>query len=114
MSEIHSAISHLFGQKIDVSIRGSFDVREASLPPAIRAALVEVQAGNLSIRMTGCTFSVRGAPIRRIAWSLIGEKNAVVYLEGRSIVTIDESYLEGAIKRLRSALEGVWLTKGVE
>jgi len=104
MSEIHGAIAHLFGQKIDVRISGSFDVREASLPPVIRSTLVEVQAGNLSIRMTGGTLSVRGAPIDRIAWSLIGEKNAVVHLEGRSIVTIDESYLEGAIERLSSAL----------
>ena len=72
----------------------------------IRMLSVESKTPKVSMKLTGGTFSVTGAPIQRISWSSAqGDKEIEVRL--RSIVkrTLDEPYLEELFRLLSESLQ---------
>jgi hypothetical protein len=95
------------GHEVQVRSEAIFSIPFHKLPESgfIRMLSVESKTPKVSMKLTGGTFSVTGAPIQRISWSLAqGGKEIEVRL--RSIVkrTLDEPYLEELFRLLSESL----------
>src|SRR5436190_15569574 len=68
---IQGLLSRFIGQKIQVRIEGVFSLPFERLPESsfIKMLSVESKSPNVSMKLTGGTFSITGAPIQRIIWS---------------------------------------------
>ncbi len=105
ISDIVDAGSHLEGHRVDAQIEGFFVMREADLPPIIWSMMVETKADNVAVKAVGGTFFVSGAPIETIDWMLGKDDEVVIHLTASLSTTIDEGYLENALKLVDSAFE---------
>ena len=61
----------------------------------IRALFEEQQTGKMTVKLTGGTFSIAGAPVNEICWSIDeNKKEASITVEAEKVVEIEESYLQ--------------------
>jgi hypothetical protein len=104
IEEIQAAVAFLAGRPIQVDARGWFQVPQEELPSLIQSTLIQTEADEVQIRMSGGTLSVRGAPIHTIAWFIPSEgQPAQVTLEARTTMDFTESYLEDGLALIESA-----------
>jgi hypothetical protein len=106
--QIEALLGRFIGHEIQVRAEAIFSLSFEQLPESgfIRMLSVESKTPKVSMKLTGGTFSVIGAPIQRISWSLAqGDKEIEVCL--RSIVkrTLDEQYLEELFRLLSESLQ---------
>ncbi|MBI2925243.1 MAG: hypothetical protein HYY24_06010 [Verrucomicrobia bacterium] len=104
---IQALLDRFFGQRIPVRVEGVFSLPVERLPESgfIRMLSVESMLPNVSMKLTGGTFSVTGASIQRIAWSLEREgKRIEVRLRSTVEATLNETYLEELFGLLSESL----------
>ncbi len=99
-SEVLDSIESVLGEQIDVRISAHFDVPFNDLPETglIRAFSPEQKSGDMTARLTGCTFSLTGAPVTGVRWNIReeGKKRIVrVSMKAEKLETISEQYLTG-------------------
>ncbi len=98
--EVLDSIGSVLGEQIDVRISAYFDVPLKDLPEKglIRAFSPEQESGDVTVRMTGCTLSLTGAPVTGVRWNIReeGKKCIVrVSMKAERSETISEQYLTG-------------------
>lgn len=107
-NQIQIALDRFLGQKIQLRCAGIFSLPFDRLPESnpIKALSVESSTSKMSMKLTGGTFSVTGAPIERITWSRTdNEKNIELWLRSIFDATINEAYLVDAFKLLNETVE---------
>ncbi len=96
-AEVTRIIERAVGRDIDVSIVGCFEVPMAKLPEGgiIRLLSEEQKTAGVSMKMTRGTFSLTGAPIKRIDWreSKDKKRSINVVIEGDVRRTVSEEYM---------------------
>ena len=106
---IEDLLNRLIGQKIQVRALGVFSVPFKKLPESslVRMlSVVESKSTKVSMKLTGGTFSVIGAPIQRITWSLEdGGKGIEVRLRSTLKATVSETYLVDLFRLLDESLQ---------
>ena len=112
--QIQALLGRFVGQKIQVRIEGVFSLPVERLPESgfIRMLSVESNFPNVSMKLTGGTFSVTGTSIQRIAWSLEHDgKRFEVRLRSTVKATLKETYLEELFRSLDESLQVFVLSK---
>ena len=106
--QIQALLEHFVGREIRVRIEATFTVPFGKLPESgfIRMLSVESKSPKVSMKLTGGTFTVTGAPIQRIAWTLDPDGKAIE-IRLRTIVktTLNEGYLEDSFRLLNESLQ---------
>ena len=96
-AEVTRIIERVVGRDIDVSIVGCFEVPMAKLPEGgiIRLLSEEQKTTSISMKMTQGTFSLTGAPIKRIEWRESKDKKRLlnVIIEGDIRSTVSEKHM---------------------
>lgn len=106
--QIQTALSRFSGQEIQVRGVGVFLLPFERLPEAspIRALSVESKTAKMSMKLTSGAFSVTGAPIEKITWSLIKDgKGIELRLRSTRKATINEMYLVDLFSLLNESLQ---------
>ena len=106
--QIQTALGRFLGQELQVRAEGVFSLPLQSLPELgfIRMVSVESKSPKVSMKLTGGTFSVTGAPIQRIEWSLERDgKGIEVHLRSTVKATLNETYLEELFRLLNESLQ---------
>jgi hypothetical protein len=106
--QIETLLGRFVGQEIQVRTEAVFSVPFQKLPESgfLRLLTVETESRKVSMKLTGGTFSVSGAPIQRITWSLEGDGERVeVRLRSNVRVTLKETYLDELFGLLSEALQ---------
>ena len=114
ISDLEKFIAHFEGEEIDAGIRGVFKVEIEALPSdgVIRSLMVERKYARMSMRMSGSTITIEGAPIRQVKWeSLDDKKHVEVEIWGHQKIMIDKQYLEDARQWIESFFESFVLGK---
>lgn len=102
--EVLALVGAFLGMQMDVRLTGVFRVPIDSLPPFIRYTATEMAFGDVQLRMTAGTISVRGAPIESISWELPTKGDLVdVILEAKTCLKFEEAYLDSALDILEAA-----------
>jgi hypothetical protein len=112
-SQLQASLSQFIGQKIELRGLGVFLLPFDSLPESsfVRALSVESKTPRASMKLTGGTFSVKGAPIQRITWSLESEEKRVdVRLRTTVKTTVNETYLVKLFRLLNESLQAFILS----
>jgi len=96
-AEVMRIIERTVGYDIDVSIIGCFEVPMTKLPEGaiIRLLSEEQRTASISMKMTNGTFSLTGAPIRRIDWRELKDEKSLLHVKihGDIRSTISEQYM---------------------
>jgi len=95
-------------QKIQVRAAGVFLLPFEKLPESslIRVLSVESKTPKASMKLTGGAFSVTGAPIQKITWSLEDDgKEVEVRLRSTLKATVNEMYLVDLFRLLNESLQ---------
>jgi hypothetical protein len=105
--QIEAQLGRFIGEEIRVRTDAIFSLPVQRLPESgfIRMLSVESQSPKVSMKLTGGTFSVTGAPIQRIAWS--SERNGKgieVHLRSTVKATLNETYMEELFRLLNESL----------
>ncbi len=106
--QIQAALGRFVGQELHVRAEGVFSLPLQSLPESgfIRMVSVESKSPKVSMKLTGGTFSVTGAPIQRIEWSLERDgKGIEVHLRSTVKATLNGTYLEELFRLLHESLQ---------
>ena len=106
--QIQTLLGRFVGQDLHVRAEGVFSLPLRSLPESgfIRILSVESKSPKVSMKLTGGTFTVTGAPIQRIAWSLERNgKSIEVRLRSTVKATLNETYLEELFRLLNESLQ---------
>jgi hypothetical protein len=100
MSTLQNLLKHAVGLEIDVVVIGTFVLSLSELPEQglIRSLFVEQKMGDIAVRLTGGTFSISGAPIKQVRWSIQG-KDGKAHVEVRAETSkrIEENYLPSLV-----------------
>ncbi|MBI4659487.1 MAG: hypothetical protein HY735_11660 [Verrucomicrobia bacterium] len=107
-TQIQVSLSPFVGQKIDLRGVGVFLLPLDRLPESslLRTLSVESKTPRASMKLTGGTLSVTGAPIQRITWSLESEgKRVEVRLRSTVEVTVSGTYLVELFELLKESLQ---------
>jgi hypothetical protein len=107
-SRIQALLAHFIGRKVRVRTEAAFAVPLQKLPESgfIRTLSVESKSRRVSMKLTGGTFSVAGAPVQRIAWSLNPDgKEFEVRLRSTVETTLNATYLEELFRLLTDSLQ---------
>jgi hypothetical protein len=107
-TEVQTVLSRFAGQRIQVRCVGVFLLPFDSLPESspIRALSVESTTPKMSMKLTGGTFSVAGAPIERISWSLLNDGRRIeLRLRSTLELTVNELYLVDSFRLLNDSLQ---------
>lgn len=105
---IQGLLGRFMGQKIQVRAVGVFSLPFEKLPGSslIRMLSVESKSPKVSMKLTGGTFSVSGAPIQRLTWSLEDDgKGIEVRLRSTVKATVNETYLVDLFRLLNESLQ---------
>ncbi len=107
IAEVRRAFDRVAGYDISSRITGTYFVAQEKLPPFVQSTIAETTSvRDVSIKTTGGTLSVAGAPISTIRWWLPeGLDDAFVQLQAERTATLDDGYLEGCLEVLDSAFE---------
>ena len=106
--QVQTLLGRFLGQEIQVRAEGVFSLPLQKLPESgfIRMLSVESKSPKVSMKLTGGTFSVTGAPIQRIGWSLDRDgKGIEVRLRSTVKATLNETYLEELFRSLDESLQ---------
>jgi hypothetical protein len=112
--QIETLLGRFVGQEIEVRTDAVFSVPLKKLPESgfIRLLSMESESRKVSMKLTGGTFSVSGAPIQRITWSLERDKKGVeVKLRSTVKATLKETYLDELFGLLSESLQVFVLNK---
>jgi hypothetical protein len=112
--QIEALLGRYVGQEIEVRTGAVFSVPLHKLPESgfIRLLSMESESRKVSMKLTGGTFSVSGAPIQRIIWSLERDgKGVEVKLRSSVRVTLKETYLDELFGLLSESLQVFVLNK---
>lgn len=104
---IQDSLGRFIGEKIQVRAVGVFSVPFQKLPESslIRMLSVESNSTKGSMKLTGGTFSVTGASIQRISWSLDDDRKGVeIRLRSTLKTTLNETYLVDLFNLLNESL----------
>ncbi|HUT14175.1 MAG TPA: hypothetical protein VMY42_27060 [Thermoguttaceae bacterium] len=103
ISEIRQAMKKVEGHEVNVKIVGLYRLSQTDLPEIVRSTLVETQVGEVSLKTTGVTLAVDGAPIHELRWWVPGDGgDARIQLKAEITRKIDDSYLEHCCELLES------------
>ncbi|MEK7677951.1 MAG: hypothetical protein AAB676_19140 [Verrucomicrobiota bacterium] len=105
---IQGLLSRFIGQKIQVRAAGVFALPLEKLPRSslVRMLSVESKSPKVSMKLTGGTFSVSGAPIQRLTWSLADDRKGIeVRLRSTLKATVNETYLVDLFRLLNESLQ---------
>lgn len=105
---IQDSLSRFADNGIQVRAAGVFVLPFDRLPESslIRALSVESKTPKVSMKLTGGTFSVTGAPIQKITWSLANDgKGIEVRLRSMLKATVNETYLVELFRLLNESLQ---------
>lgn len=105
---IQDLLSRFIGQKIQVRAVGVFALPLEKLPGSslIRMLSVESKSPRVSMKLTGGAFSVTGAPIQKITWSLEDDgKGVEIRLRSSLEATVNETYLVELFRLLNESLQ---------
>ena len=107
VAEVREALGRVAGYDISSRIVGAYFVDQKKLPPFVQSTIAETTSvRDVSIKTTGGTLSVTGAPINSIRWWLREDQDdAFVQLEAEKTFALDEGYLEECLDVLDSAFE---------
>ncbi len=107
IAEVREALGRVAGYDISSRIAGTYFVDQEKLPPFVKSTIAETTSvRDVSIKTTGGTLSVTGAPINSIRWWLREDQDdALVQLEAEKTFALDEGYLEECLDVLDSAFE---------
>lgn len=106
--QIQAALGRFIGREIQVRAEGVFSLPPQRLPESgfIRMLSVESKSPKVSMKLTGGTFSVTGAPIQRINWSLERDgKRIEIRLRSTLKATVSETYLVELFGLLSESLQ---------
>jgi hypothetical protein len=104
VDEIRSILEHLKGEEISVDLEADYPQKIEELPPIIRDMTVKSVVNEVSIQLTGGSFTLEGAPIRSIGWGIKpGDDLALLMLETTKLTTISDSYLADALGSMNAA-----------
>lgn len=96
-AEVTRIIERAVGRDIDVNIVGCFKVPMGKLPEGgiIRLLVEEQKTASISMKMTQGTFSLTGAPIKRIDWRESKDKKRLLHviIEGGIRSTVSEKHM---------------------
>ncbi len=96
-AEVTRIIEHAVGNDIDVSITGCFEIPMTKLPEGaiIRLLSEEQKTASISMKMTKGTFSLTGAPIKRIDWIELKDKKNLLHviIQGDIRSTVSEKHM---------------------
>jgi len=103
IADVRKAFEHLSEEKIRVGIEGVYYVAREQLPDplhAIFAAGGEMHSGEVSVRLTGATFAMSGAPIREIKlWTREQQDEIGLVLSNiETSLVINDTYLEDCLQ----------------
>ena len=96
-AEVLKVIESVMGTEIDVSVVGCFKMPMTKLPKGgvIRSLSVEQKTGDVSIRLTGGSYALTGAPVKEIHWKELqeGKRSVHVRIKGEKTSKVSEAYL---------------------
>ncbi|HEV57866.1 MAG TPA: hypothetical protein ENN87_10290 [Phycisphaerales bacterium] len=101
LGQVLDVIQGVVGLPLVASVTGVFKVPLSALPEGgiIRSLGAETRAGDLSMKLTGGTLSLKGAPIKRVSWHESGEGNELsvwIRVVGEQSFTVSSGYLTEA------------------
>lgn len=99
------------GQEMESGLTGYFVMKLDDLPETglVRSVQAKKTIGDLSIELTGATFSIRGAPISKLQWSIGPDASEVlVRIRADRTMRVGESYLLEALSWLEKQI-GVFI-----
>ena len=105
--ELIEFVSQFEGVSIALGVVGAFDLPLDELPEtgSIRSLGKGEQTGDVSIKLTRGRFTISGAPIEHIDWSIRDDgKRVRIWIEGDSDETVGEEYLQRTYEWLESQL----------
>jgi hypothetical protein len=105
IKEVEELLVSYYGRKLDVRLKGFFNVQKADLPPYMLRGLAATIADSVQVRMIAATLDVRGAPIDRISWRLWGSSSAEIVLEAHAQLEFNESYFNRGLELLESSFK---------
>ena len=92
--DIVDILAAMEGTGIDAGISAGFEIKASDLPEKglINSFATEQRSADMSMKLTGGTLDIEGAPVTRLVWTL--RKNTVfVRLEAERKETVDDDYL---------------------
>jgi hypothetical protein len=92
--DIVEILAAMEGTVIDAGISAGFEIKASDLPEKglINSFATEQRSADMSMKLTGGTLDIEGAPVTRLVWTL--RKNTVfVRLEAERKETVDDDYL---------------------
>jgi hypothetical protein len=99
-TKIQSALRPLIGQQVDAQILATYRIPTAELPPSglIRLMSVESKWGDFTMRLTGGTLELTGAPLSSLKWyqRKRGEVT-IITIDARRSLTLDDQYFHRAL-----------------
>jgi hypothetical protein len=117
--DLSRVIESAYGLKLKANVCVSFRVPLAELPESglIRSLLFESKSASASIRMTGASFTLTGAPFGRLRWRSVSPKDNVtmVYIDtkGKREIQVSDTCLT-ELWRLLYAEFAAWVLGGRE
>jgi len=96
-AEVLKIIERVLGTTIELSIVGCFKVPMTELPEGgiIHSLSVEQKTVDVSIRLTGGSYTLTGAPVKEIHWRELQEGKRLVHvrIKGEKTSKVSEAYL---------------------
>jgi len=102
-AEIASLFDKLAGLTLNLNATAEFESSIADLPERGLTRLYsgENKTGDVSMQMTQGSFAITGSPVRRISWTLIGDRRRVSsIIEAEKTVTIGRFYITETLEWL--------------
>jgi len=99
LSEIDDIIGQLYGREIVLDMGAVYHAKITELPETgiIRSLFFDTKMGSVAVKLEGAMFSIQGAPIQKIQWSVRSGGDIAVTLGAQSVKTlISEDYLINA------------------
>ena len=103
--DVEKILDQYMGEKISTRSYGRFRVPVAELPEGglIRSTFIGVKQGDLSIKVSGASLVVKGAPIRKLEWQFAEkDMSLMVVIDARLEVEIRKDYLIDQLRLLDS------------
>jgi len=104
--QLQKALGHFVGEKVEARVSGFFllPINNLSGSEFVKLLSVETKIASFSIKLTGGTLTLSGAPINRIRWNLRkGGKEMVFDLRSVFAGALDEAYLVDLFNTLVSS-----------
>jgi hypothetical protein len=96
IDDVLNRISDFNGVKVEVGVVGLYISPVAEIPEKclIRSLTTEQKTGDISIRLSSGSFTISGAPVTKMSWSMDENKNeAMINLQAEKQEVVDAEYL---------------------